>query len=129
MRASRARTSALFRAFLALVLVFPPEPSSAGVDCATPGRDGSGSLTGIVNTYYPATASAAAGATTISVGTRRGAATAITAGDLLLVIQMQDADIDSTNTNAYGTAWRRHASGSTTLNNSGRYEYVVDGAA
>ena len=125
LRASRARTSALSRAFLALVLVFPPEPSAAAVNCATPGRDGSGSVSGIVNTCWPGTATAAAGTASITLGTSRGAAVAIASGDLLLVIQMQDAAIDSTNTDSYGDGTAGgNASGSTSLNNSGKYEYV-----
>ncbi len=94
--------------------------------CATPGTDGpAGTLTGIVNTYYPGTANAAAGATSISVGTSRGAATAIAAGDLLLVIQMQDAAINSTDTDSYGDGVAGGtASGSTSVNNSGKFEYV-----
>ena len=126
MRGACARRSALFRAFLALVLVFPPEHSAAAVNCATPGRDGSGSLTGIVNTYWPGTASAAAGSTSITLGTSRGAATPIASGDLVLVIQMQDAAINSSNTDSYGDGVAGgNASGSTNLNNSGKYEYVT----
>ncbi|UUR08446.1 DUF7933 domain-containing protein [Sphingomonas glaciei] len=84
--------------------------------CAVPSRAGIVSgLSGIVNTYYPATASAGVGATSITLGTAQGAASPIAAGDLLLVIQMQDATIDTTNSAAYGTA---------TINNSGRYEFV-----
>jgi len=125
LREGRGRRSALFRAFLALVLVFPPDTSSAAVNCATPGRDGSGSLTGIVNTYWPGTATAAAGTASITLGTSRGAAVPIASGDLLLVIQMQDAAIDSSNTDSYGDGVAGgNASGSTSLNNSGKYEYV-----
>src|SRR5215510_215846 len=95
--------------------------------CANPGKDGpGGSLSGVVNTYYPGTATANSGATSISIGTPTGSATAIATGDLLLVIQMQDAAIDSTNTNAYGDgAGSNPANGSTSLNNAGRFEYVV----
>ena len=63
--------------------------------CVVPGKDGAGgSLSGVVNTYYPGTASVAAGVlnTCIAVGASRGSATAISNGDMLLVIQMQDAD-------------------------------------
>ena len=71
--------------------------------CAAPGKDGAGNnLSGIINTYYPGTANVNAGATSIPVGTSTGASTQIQAGDLLLVIQMQGADINSTNTDAYG---------------------------
>lgn len=97
--------------------------------CASPGRDGAGgTLSGIVNSYYPGAASAAAGATSISVGAMSagGAPTTIASGDLLLIMQMQDAAINSTNTDSYGDgAAGSPASGSTNINNAGRFEYVV----
>lgn len=91
--------------------------------CATPGKDGPATPTGVVNTYYPGTASASAGATSITVGTAAGATTPIAVGDLLLVIQMQDAAINSDNTTAYGD--NTTGSGVSNINNSGLYEYVV----
>jgi hypothetical protein len=111
--------------------------------CGVPGKDGVGSLSGIINTYYPGAAgtTVAAGSASVPVGTINvaGSTTPISAGDLLLVIQMQDADIDSTDTAAYGNGVGGDvaspttttapaptaASGVTNLNNSGRYEYVV----
>ncbi|HUM03642.1 MAG TPA: hypothetical protein VL084_15230, partial [Thermoanaerobaculia bacterium] len=96
--------------------------------CATPGKDGPGGvLAGVVNTYYPpALGVVAAGSTSIALGAARGAPTAIAAGDLLLVIQIQDAAIDSTNTGAYGDGIAGDpARGSTLLNGAGLYEYVV----
>src|SRR3990170_3398227 len=110
--------------------IFSSSPMGASADsgvCAIPGFDGpGGTLSGIVNTYYPGSATAAAGLTSISVGSPSGSATAIAAGDLLLVIQMPDAEIDSTNSDAYGDGGVGDpATGSTNLNNAGRYEYVV----
>ena len=102
-------------------------PATAAGLCATPGNDGAGGvLSGVVNTYYPGVGTAAAGDGTVDVGGSSGAAAAIAAGDLLLVIQMQDADFDSSNTNAYGHggAPASPASGYTALNATGRYEYV-----
>src|SRR5438309_2803599 len=95
--------------------------------CANAGKDGpGGTLSGVINTYYPGTASVSAGNTSISIGTSTGSATPIASGDLLLVIQMQDASIDSTNTDSYGDGFSgAPASGSNGLNNSGVYEYVV----
>jgi hypothetical protein len=89
-----------------------------------------GNLTGVVNTYYPgAVGTAAAGSTTITVDTTaiRGASTTpdIVAGDMLLVIQMQDAEYNQVNTVDFGDGANGSAgAGSTALNNSGRYEYV-----
>ncbi|HEY0155786.1 MAG TPA: DUF11 domain-containing protein, partial [Thermoanaerobaculia bacterium] len=101
--------------------------------CGTqPGKDGApGTITGIVNSYWPGSASVAAGASSITVGARRGAAVSITAGDLVLIIQMQDAAIDSNNDDRYGNGkgvagnTTGIGAGYTTANNAGRYEYVI----
>ncbi len=97
--------------------------------CATPGKDGApgAPLTGIVNTYYAGVGTVAAGATSLTVTTpSSGSATQIAVGDLLLVIQMQGAQINSTNTNSYGDGLAGDpASGSTNLANSGQFEFVT----
>ncbi|HEX2834088.1 MAG TPA: C25 family cysteine peptidase [Thermoanaerobaculia bacterium] len=101
--------------------------------CGTqPGKDGAGgTLAGVINSYWPGSANAAAGATSITVGARRGAAVSITAGDLVLVMQMQDAAIDSNNDDRYGNGLgitggtTGIGAGYTNANNVGRYEYVV----
>ena len=99
------------------------------VVCATPGNDGAGgTLAGVVNAYYPGTASAGASTTSITVGTSTGAATAIAVGDLLLVMQMQDAAINTSNNSNYGDGTGA-GSGSTSLNNAGAYEYVKAASA
>jgi uncharacterized repeat protein (TIGR01451 family) len=100
--------------------------------CATPGKDGNLTVTGplTVNTYYPGTATAPTGSTSITLGTATGATNPLAVGDLVLVMQMQDAAIDSNNDERYGdgtgTAGNTtgNASGWTNLNNSGRYEYA-----
>ncbi|MGH7788424.1 MAG: hypothetical protein ACRERC_16260, partial [Candidatus Binatia bacterium] len=92
--------------------------------CASPGKDGAGgTLSGTINGYWPGTASVAGGATSLTVGARSGAAVTITPGDMLVVIQMQDASIDSSNDSTYGDG--STGAGSTSLGNSGLYEYVV----
>jgi uncharacterized repeat protein (TIGR01451 family) len=99
--------------------------------CASPGRDGTGgTLTGIVNAYYPPanTGTLAAGSTSIVLGPAAagGAQTPIAVGDLLLFIQAQDAAINSTNTGAYGDGFPGDpASGWTSINNSGNFEFVT----
>jgi uncharacterized repeat protein (TIGR01451 family) len=105
--------------------------------CATPGKDGiAGTINSNPNTYYPGSANAAAGATSITVGAVPAGygASAITAGDLLLIMQMQDAQIDTTNSDRYGNGAGSSitsptigtsGSGSSNLNNVGRYEYAV----
>jgi len=91
----------------------------ATVSQATPG----GTLTSVVNTYYPGTASVAAGATSIPIGVAAGAGSAIAVGNLLLVIQMQDASINVTNGVAYGNG--DTGQGFTALNSAGDYEFVT----
>lgn len=72
---------------------------------------------GVINTYYPSAASVAAGATSITLGAATGATTTpIAIGDLLLIMQMQDATIDSSNTATYGTV---------SAANAGLYEYAI----
>lgn len=100
--------------------------------CATPGRDGTpgAALTGVVNAYYSpaATGTLAAGATSVTLGAAAagGAQTAIAVGDLLLIMQMQDATINSTNTSSYGDgAAGDPATGSTALGSSGLFEFVT----
>ncbi|BAZ18096.1 hypothetical protein NIES4071_99790 [Calothrix sp. NIES-4071] len=72
--------------------------------CAVPGKDGSPTISGgQVNTYFAGTSGlASAGSLNITVGAGSGFTSDIQSGDLLMIIQMQGADIDSTNTNAYG---------------------------
>ena len=103
------------------------------LSCATPGRDGNGAaLTGVVNTYYPPSGATtlAAGSNTLTLGAATGAATPIAVGDLLLIIQMQDAIINSTNTSSYGDALPGDpATGWLNLNSAGKYEFVTAGGA
>src|SRR5882762_8411078 len=61
------------------------------------------SISSVPNTYYPANQSNVnAGSFSIALGTVTYGATPISAGDALLVIQMQGAQINSTNTSNYG---------------------------
>ncbi|MBW4640778.1 MAG: hypothetical protein KME05_21640 [Gloeocapsa sp. UFS-A4-WI-NPMV-4B04] len=111
------------------ILLFAPDNLKLNAQtaqvCAAPGKDGPATPTGVINTYYPGTASVSAGATSIAIGVATGATTGITAGDLLLVIQMQDAAINLTNTGAYGDGTTGDPATGSTPANSGIYEYVV----
>jgi len=95
----------------------------AAVSQATSGNN----LTGVLNTYYPGTASVAAGATSITLGAATGGPggtpAPISPGNLLLVIQMQDASINDTNSVAYGNGFT--GQGFTSLNSAGEYEFVT----
>ena len=95
--------------------------------CATPGKDGPGTLdaNSQPNTYYPGTASVSAGATSLTLGAAAGSTTAISTGDLLLVMQMQGADINTTNTSAYGAGGTSGSGNLATNFTAGRYEYAI----
>lgn len=99
------------------------------LSCANPARDGAGgTLAGNVNTYYAPSAPVvlAPGATTVTLSASSGSATPIAIGDLLLVIQMQDAALNSTNTGAYGDGTAGDpATGYSNANSSGRHEFVT----
>src|ERR1700754_409536 len=78
-------------------------------------------------TYFPASqASVPAGSTSIVLGAPTYGSTPITAGDILLIIQMQGAQIKSSNNSNYGA---NTETGSGYLNNgqllAGNMEYVV----
>ena len=85
-------------------------------------------ITTYTNTYYPGTANANAGTTSITLGNAVGT-TPIASSDILLVIQMQGAQFTSSNTIAYGNG----STGSGYLNNAGllagKMEYVVAASA
>lgn len=115
-------------------LLWPVQPARSQVTtstfCAMPGKDGvdTGNIA-IVNSYYEgpsANTTINAGSTSIPVGpiNSAGNQVTITPGDLLLIIQMQDADINFTDTSNYG-AGNGSGSGYTALNRTGLYEYVV----
>ena len=112
----------------------PPDPNSGNntyvalapvvnVVCSGATLTAGGTLSGTVNTYYPGTASVAKGATSIPVGAATGAGGTIASGSLLLVIQMQDASINISNTVAYGNG--STGTGFMTINNAGNYEFVT----
>ena len=113
----------------------PPDPNTGNntyvsvatvqsVACGTVAQAVPGTnLTGVLNTYYPGKTSVTAGATSIPVGAATGAGSAIAAGALLLVIQMQDAGINDSNNVAYGNG--DTGQGFTSLNSAGDYEFVT----
>jgi hypothetical protein len=125
----RAVAALLSLALTTALVVAVREPARAAALCGTPGRDGSGTITGVVNTYFPGTANVGATGTSITLGAHAAgdANVAIASGDLLLVIQMQGATINSSNTSSYGDG---SGSGSgATSTTAGTYEYIVANGA
>ena len=103
----------------------PPDPI-----CAVPGKDGDVSDSGVLNTYFePSVGTYGPSSSTIDLDDRRGANEDLEPGDLALVIQMQCADIDTTNTAAYGgdDGTGRGYSDPAGSCLAGQYEYVVAG--
>jgi hypothetical protein len=102
--------------------------------CAAPGKDGPATPSGIVNTYYQGNGNLVITATALTLGAASGAVGTVTVGDKLLIIQMQGADIDSSDDERYGdgtgTAANQplttlsQANGYTALNLAGGFEYV-----
>ena len=108
--------------------------SAYGQTCAAPGKDGPASPSGIVNTYYQGNGDLAAAASSLTLGAASGAAGTVTVGDKLLIVQMQGADINTSDDERYGdgagTAANQpltsvsQANGYTALNLAGGFEYV-----
>jgi hypothetical protein len=110
---------------LAMLMLSMVATAALAEQCARPGANGAGTPSGVVNTYFPATASANAGANVISLGAASGAATPIAVGDMLLVIQMQGATISATNNAAYGDGTSgTYANGFSVIGQTGLYEFV-----
>ena len=111
-----------------LLLLLPGLAERAQAAQATPGKDGvGGTLSGTINAYWPGTGSLRIGSTSIPPGPRSGAAEMIEAGDLLLVIQIQGADIDSTQSGSYGDGVAGEPGQGALSSNfqAGTYEYVI----
>ena len=109
--------------------------------CGTPGLDGAVNISGSINTYFPV-----AGDVTLTPGSKTVkldavpsndpygnsfGTKAIEAGDMLLLIQMQDATINAVNSDLYGSNNQSASpdnlggTGFTDLGNTGVFEYVI----
>ena len=111
---------------LGLLATLPGAVLAQSAMCANPGSSGSGTISGIVNVYFQGNGNLAAGATTLTLGTRdsRGASNPIVVGDLLLVIQMQAGTINASNNSTYGDG-SGSGMGTTTVGNAGLHEFVT----
>lgn len=109
--------------------------------CGTPGLDGPSNNSTIINTYYPVPGNVVLNPGSNSIvldavppldvyGNSFGNVP-ISAGDLILIIQMQDAEINATNNSLYGSGLSNSGpdglggTGFLSIGNSGLYEYVV----
>lgn len=116
-------TRLLIRACIALLFSITTL-SSQSQTCTFPNQTVTAAGT-VLNTYYPGNASIAAGSTSITLGTSIGAATPITAGDIVLIIQMQEATMNSTNTNAYGDGVAAAPASGLLTATAGTYEFAI----
>ncbi|MET0244137.1 MAG: T9SS type A sorting domain-containing protein [Flavitalea sp.] len=102
---------------------------TSNAQCGTEPTSGTTTISanGILNSYYPGTGNPVSGATTLTVGAidSRGSATALAANDLVMIMQMQGADFNSTNGDTYGDGVSGgFGQGYLTTNLvAGRYEY------
>ncbi len=129
-RCVRRRERLSLMAILAMVLVtLMMSAAQAQLTCpAAPTAACSFGAGSVANDYWAGSGSPALTATSITLGARNtggGGVTTIAIGDLVLLIQMQDADINSSNNNTYGSgAVGNNGSGSTALNSAGSYQFV-----
>lgn len=73
--------------------------------CAAPGKDGPVTISGAatnINTYFQGNGNLSAGNSSLTLGARSGVATPLSAGDKLLIVQIQGAAINTNNNNCYG---------------------------
>ncbi len=110
--------------------------TAAAQVCAAPGKDAPATISGVVNTYYQGNGNLSVNATNLTLGSSTGAASTVTAGDMLMIVQMQGASINSTDSDAYGDGTASgaanntvfsstgQASGYTSLGQAGLFEYV-----
>jgi hypothetical protein len=124
----RALIVACATALLFLVCFSPDSYSQCGV-APTTGTTTVNTASKILNSYYPGTGSPAAGANSLNVGTRdtRGATTALANGDMVVIIQMQGADINTANSDSYGDGVSGGAASGYLSTNlvAGTYEYNI----
>ena len=99
--------------------------------CGIPGKDGPGTISGNINTYYVtnATGTVGPGSTSIPLGSPIGAIATPSPGDLFAIIQMQCATINTTNTNNYGAnnGTGRGYTGAAASCLAGQYQYLRAG--
>ncbi|MEW6368301.1 MAG: C25 family cysteine peptidase [Acidobacteriota bacterium] len=124
MRRHHTPLGSIFGILTSVVMLVPAGLQAGPCDTLPAG----GTLSGIVNSYYQGRNSPAAGATSVRVygSIYPSGNPAIAAGDMLLIMQMQDADINASQSNLYGDGVASDpANGQTNLNRVGYFEYLV----
>lgn len=104
--------------------------SAAATECVDAESPQPGFLA-VPNTYYPGVGTVAAGATSFTVGPllTAGNTAPLAAGDLVVLMQMQGAELNTANTDAYGDGIDNNSQAAGNLQNAnfraGLYEYGV----
>ncbi|HEX8425182.1 right-handed parallel beta-helix repeat-containing protein [Hymenobacter sp.] len=104
--------------------------TAAATECVNPEIPDPG-FQATPNTYYSTTGAVSAGATTLTLGTilSSGNQKAVQPGDLIVIMQMQGAELNTTNTDAYGDGIDANNAAIGNLQNgnfrAGLYEYAV----
>jgi len=110
-----------------LVLVGAPDPTASAATLASSAcvPAGTTAISGVVNTYWAGTGTHLVGSTSITRDlTAAGAAHTLAAGDYVLLLQTQDAQVNLTDSDAYGDGVVGvPGNGVSDLGNTGRYEY------
>ncbi len=92
-----------FSALLLLTLALA-HPNTFAQTCAAPGKDGPVTISGSnvsINTYFQGNGNLSIGAASLVLGAQTGTVS-VSAGDKLLIVQMQGAAINNVNNNCYG---------------------------
>ena len=114
-----------YRFLVALASVFAMQ-LAVGQVCAPPSSLVTGPTSGFVNNYFAGNGNLSVGAVSLTLGavdTRAPVTTSLAIGDLLMVMQMQDASINTSNNNTYGDS-SGSGSGTTGVGRSGLFEFV-----
>ena len=116
----------LIHRFFTIVLLALATPLAIGQVCAPPGSLGTAPTSGFVNNYFAGNGNLSVGAVSLTLGavdSRAPVTATLAIGDLLMVMQMQDASINTSNDNNYGGA-SGTGSGTTSVGKSGLIEFV-----
>ena len=118
------QSTTFYRIIFFLLIGFGISSAQAQV-CAPPSSLVAGTASGVVNNYYVGNGNLNIGDTSLVLGANDARVPAVTlaVGDLLLVMQMQDASIVTANNNTYGNNSGSGA-GSTSVGRSGLFEFV-----
>ena len=113
------------RFFIALAVLLLT-PVAIGQVCAPPASLVTGPTSGFVNNYFAGNGDLSVGLVSLTLGavdSRAPVTASLAIGDLLVVMQVQDASINASNNNTYGDS-SGSGQGSTSVGRSGLFEFL-----